>query len=1089
MSGVDRALEAWWDAENNEARFAELDPKGRAFRYKPLAWRCPKKKHPFTRILRAMLHDQECPTCAVAGSSLAAEHPRVAAMWHPSHNGSLLPRDIEADFGDEVWWACAKGHAFARSPRSMSRDDSCPKCALEGSSLRAVRPRLAERWHPEKNAGTTPAEVGAESAMPAWWVCPKGHEFARPVRSMVQGSGACPVCHRGWSVERVREFVRSLLENIDALDPGEIYSLAMQAGAFRSGAAHRFALAISSGKLPKEELEKFARGEASAADDLNDEAEPYTLDGGAHTERELTGPDPYALPYDHEAMAAGPRRGIGLEAEALTEASEATSEAEDGEASLPLVETKDALAALSKFAASADNETVQFLLDSALAKLWRHAFVDDVEAERQAAEFGGTDAYSSRVRDDFLRQLRAARALEEPPGYAFRAVPGGPIVRPLLMQRHVAVCVREKRHFGNWSGMGAGKTLSALLSTRVVGAKTTLICCPNSVVANWRKEIKNAFPASQVRHKTWSPQWEPGESPRYLVMNYEAFQQRDSEARIMLEFLDENTLDAIVIDEIHFAKQRSPTTMSQRKRLVQGLRLEAQKANPDLCVLGMSGTPVINELQEGRSLVELITGKRHDDLLTKPTVQNCMRLYQKLVTHGTRWLPNYAMGLDESARPLVDCSEYLDAIRRVSAHKGSVLAIERILTRARLPAILEAIEPGKKALVYTHYVDGIVKPLREAIRGAGHTVGIYTGQSGDEDLADFLDPRGRTDVLIASSRISTGVDGLQHVCDTLIINVLPWTRAEYEQLRGRLWRQGSTFETVRVVVPVTYADLASGRWSYCRSKLDRLEYKRSIADAAVDGRIPEGTLRTPAQAQRDILAWLDRLDGGDLAEVWRPVIEIPLSREPYAEAMRARLYGDFTRVNNRWYASDSAKTHARLTENPEEWAHYHTLYRELRASWDVVPSEEEIAYWSGKEGKVIADFGCGEAIVAQELGDRHEVHSFDHVAATADVIACDMRSVPLADGSLDGAIFCLSLMGLNCTDYIREAHRCLRHDGRLHIWEPAGRLEDAQGFARDLGRLGFDVIMPDREGAFVHIQARKNDQAPKPDVTLRFKGE
>lgn len=61
-------------------------------------------------------------------------------------------------------------------------------------------------------------------------------------------------------------------------------------------------------------------------------------------------------------------------------------------------------------------------------------------------------------------------------------------------------------------------------------------------------------------------------------------------------------IDFIVIDEIHYAKQREAgTLMSKRKRLVQGMVLEAAKKNSDLCVLGMSGTPVINTLQEGKS--------------------------------------------------------------------------------------------------------------------------------------------------------------------------------------------------------------------------------------------------------------------------------------------------------------------------------------------------------------------------------------------------------------------------------------------------------------------------------------------------------
>jgi hypothetical protein len=34
-------------------------------------------------------------------------------------------------------------------------------------------------------------------------------------------------------------------------------------------------------------------------------------------------------------------------------------------------------------------------------------------------------------------------------------------------------------------------------------------------------------------------------------------------------------------------------------------------------------------------------------------------------------------------------------------------------------------------------------------------------------------------VLIASRPISTGVDGLQHICNRLIINTLPWVSKQY----------------------------------------------------------------------------------------------------------------------------------------------------------------------------------------------------------------------------------------------------------------------------------------------------------------------
>ncbi len=160
----------------------------------------------------------------------------------------------------------------------------------------------------------------------------------------------------------------------------------------------------------------------------------------------------------------------------------------------------------------------------------------------------------------------------------------------------------------------------------------------------------------------------------------------------------------------------------------------------------------------------------------------------------------------------------------------------------------------------------------------------------------------------------------------------------------------------------------------------------------------------------------------------------------------------------------------------------------LRAAWPIVPFKEEIRWLSERDGLIVGDFGCGEAFIAAETSGQHEVYSFDHVAINDDVMACDMTRVPLEDRQLDVAIFCLSLMGTNFTEYIREAHRCLRLDGCLHIWEPANYFPDVDGFADGLARLGFDVAQPVPEGDFVRIYATKNSHKPDAGAVLPFRG-
>ena len=67
------------------------------------------------------------------------------------------------------------------------------------------------------------------------------------------------------------------------------------------------------------------------------------------------------------------------------------------------------------------------------------------------------------------------------------------------MQLYVAHKVKTDPSFLNLSGTGAGKTLSAILASRVINSKMTLIVCPNDVVSTWQKTIMLPFPGSAVK--------------------------------------------------------------------------------------------------------------------------------------------------------------------------------------------------------------------------------------------------------------------------------------------------------------------------------------------------------------------------------------------------------------------------------------------------------------------------------------------------------------------------------------------------------------------------------------------------------------
>ncbi|RZF38670.1 hypothetical protein LSTR_LSTR003476 [Laodelphax striatellus] len=109
----------------------------------------------------------------------------------------------------------------------------------------------------------------------------------------------------------------------------------------------------------------------------------------------------------------------------------------------------------------------------------------------------------------------------------------------------------------------------------------------------------------------------------------------------------------------------------------------------------------------------------------------------------------------------------------------------------------------------------------------------------------------------------------------------------------------------------------------------------------------------------------------------------------------------------------------------------------------------------------IADFGCGEAKLAEKLEALAEVHSFDLVAANSRVTKCEMSHTPLQSGCVDVAVFCLSLMGTNLSTFIAEANRVLKEGGVLKIAEVESRFENPDHFIAAIERFGFKSTSKD----------------------------
>ena len=174
--------------------------------------------------------------------------------------------------------------------------------------------------------------------------------------------------------------------------------------------------------------------------------------------------------------------------------------------------------------------------------------------------------------------------------------------------------------------------------------------------------------------------------------------------------------------------------------------------------------------------------------------------------------------------------------------------------------------------------------------------------------------------------------------------------------------------------------------------------------------------------------------------------------------MSSHLEGSrFRMINQQLYTSSGADAKRMFDEDPGLFQVYHRGFAAQVAKWPENPIDRVIVYvQSLPDDVVVCDFGCGEAKLAENV--RQRVHSFDLVAINERVTACDMASVPLKRHKVDVCVFCLSLMGTNVSDFIREARRVVRKGGEMRIYEVSSRFTSFEQFSNDVEAFGFKLV-------------------------------
>ena len=195
----DKRLVELWDYDKNTAISPDILTVGSGRK----AWWVCSLKHSWAATVNHMHQGNGCPYCSnkriLKGyNDLNTICPDMAAQWHPTKNGDLLPDMVSAGSHKTVWWICSKGHEWeAKISARHTFKSGCPYCAgqrpIQGESdLLTVRPEIAAEWDYDKNNGIRPSDVCYGSNKKYWWFCNNGHSWlAAPSARKKSG---CPYC-------------------------------------------------------------------------------------------------------------------------------------------------------------------------------------------------------------------------------------------------------------------------------------------------------------------------------------------------------------------------------------------------------------------------------------------------------------------------------------------------------------------------------------------------------------------------------------------------------------------------------------------------------------------------------------------------------------------------------------------------------------------------------------------------------------------------------------------------------------------------------------------------------------------------------
>ncbi len=397
--------------------------------------------------------------------------------------------------------------------------------------------------------------------------------------------------------------------------------------------------------------------------------------------------------------------------------------------------------------------------------------------------------------------------------------------------------------------VGLGKTASGILLLTEPENRPALVVCPTTLCNQWKREIERFLPEARVHIIVGHKNYPLPPADVYITAYTRLSRWQD----VLVPF----GFKTLIFDEVQELRHTGTSKRDVARAISKTVTLCA----------GLSGTPIINYGSEIWSVVDAISpdslGGEQDFLsewcfmgkVREPVMLNS---YLKSVGLFLRRAPeDVGLSFGEASKHIYTLDSDLETL------KACQDVMKKLAITMLSGAVGESDSAGRQFDYQLRHATGVAKakPTAEFVKLlldeerkvilVGYHHDVYSVW--EKELANFnpvritghetptqKDAAARRFVedddcrlLLLSVRCAAGIDGLQHVCKTMVFGELDWSPHMMDQNVGRLLRDGQKHH-----VQVFFLTVNDGADPFM---LKTLNLKRSQHDGLIEGREAEAS--------------------------------------------------------------------------------------------------------------------------------------------------------------------------------------------------------------------------------------------------------